>query len=278
MHAEGRGSAAYLLWYRGRAEILVDVGGGTSVALARAGVKPGELHTILISHLHPDHVADLPDLLWGEMVNGRKRDLDVVGPSAGDDFPDIDTFFERQFGASGAYPFMRTLRSGEDFHVPIRVVSVAEKRSEIVWQSAELVVRAYPVPHGKAPSLAYRIDGPGFSAVFGGDQTAVDPGFSAFAHGATLLILHAIVTNTAQGASIAKVVALPRDLAIQAANAQAQQIVLSHLMKDGAGGTDSQYWSLNDAASVLSSVVTATKARVSLAADFACYPLTSARN
>jgi ribonuclease BN (tRNA processing enzyme) len=278
MHGDGRGSAAYVFWYRGRAEILVDAGGGTSVALARVGVRPNELRTILISHLHPDHVADLPDLLWGEMVTGRKRDLDIVGPSAGEAFPDIKTFFDRQFGAGGAYPFMRSLLTGEDFRLRFRVVPVTEKRPEIVWRSDDLVVRSYPVPHGKAPSLAYRIDGPGFSAVLGGDQTGADPGFSIFTHGTTLLILHAIITNTAAGASIAKVVALPRNLGILATNAEAQQIVLSHLMKDEGGGVDARYWSLNDAASVLSTVAAATKARVSLAADLACYPLKTAKS
>ena len=76
MHREARGSAAYLLWHRGRPAAVVDMGGDTAMALARAGVDAGEIDTLLISHFHPDHVSGLPDFLWGESCRieiGRSR-------------------------------------------------------------------------------------------------------------------------------------------------------------------------------------------------------------
>lgn len=62
---------AFLITGAGRAPALIDTGygrsgpetaGRTPAALAAAGVRPEEIETILVSHLHPDHVGGLsPD-------------------------------------------------------------------------------------------------------------------------------------------------------------------------------------------------------------------------
>lgn len=81
MHAEGRGGSAYALWLSNRPAIVVDIGGDTPTALAHAGAGPGSVDVVLISHLHADHVAGLPDFLWGEMTAERRKALVVAdGP------------------------------------------------------------------------------------------------------------------------------------------------------------------------------------------------------
>src|SRR5690349_7493790 len=59
-----RASSGYLLWIDGKARMLVDIGGGTYLRFAQSGAKLSDLALIAISHLHPDHVSDLPALLW----------------------------------------------------------------------------------------------------------------------------------------------------------------------------------------------------------------------
>jgi ribonuclease BN (tRNA processing enzyme) len=59
-----RASAAYLLWIDGQARMLVDMGGGTYLRFGQSGADLSDLAMIAISHLHPDHVSDLPALLW----------------------------------------------------------------------------------------------------------------------------------------------------------------------------------------------------------------------
>ena len=77
-----RASAGYLVWRAGRAVVMVDAGGGTFLRFGEAGARLDDLSLLAISHLHPDHVADLPALLWlSEM--GRQRPLPIAGPSGG---------------------------------------------------------------------------------------------------------------------------------------------------------------------------------------------------
>ena len=59
-----RASSSYLLWIDGRARILVDMGGGAYHRFGQSLAKLEDLWMVGISHLHPDHVSDLPALLW----------------------------------------------------------------------------------------------------------------------------------------------------------------------------------------------------------------------
>jgi ribonuclease BN (tRNA processing enzyme) len=77
-----RASSSYLLWIDGKARMLVDIGGGANLRFAQSGAKLSDLALIAISHLHPDHVSDLPALLWLSQLQ-RKEPLPISGPSAG---------------------------------------------------------------------------------------------------------------------------------------------------------------------------------------------------
>src|ERR1700676_5645243 len=77
-----RASSSYLLWIGGQARMLVDMGGGAYLRFGQSGAKLSDLALVAISHLHPDHVSDLPALLWlSRQV--RQETLPIVGPSAG---------------------------------------------------------------------------------------------------------------------------------------------------------------------------------------------------
>lgn len=77
-----RASTSYLLWVDGQAKMLVDMGGGAYLRFGQSQAKLSDLALVAISHLHPDHVSDLPALLWlSHQV--RKEPLPIIGPSAG---------------------------------------------------------------------------------------------------------------------------------------------------------------------------------------------------
>src|SRR5262245_34544279 len=58
-----RSSSSYLLWVDGQARLLVDMGGGAHHRFGQARAKIEDLSLLAVSHLHPDHVSDLPALL-----------------------------------------------------------------------------------------------------------------------------------------------------------------------------------------------------------------------
>src|SRR3954462_11765809 len=100
-----RASTSYLLWVGGQAKMLVDMGGGSYLRFGQSEAKLSDLAFVAISHLHPDHVSDLPALLWLSH-QARSEPLPIVGPSAGkgvagppanDVAPDFATFLARLF-------------------------------------------------------------------------------------------------------------------------------------------------------------------------------------
>src|SRR5215469_9496456 len=91
-----RASASYLLWVGGQARMLVDLGGGSYLRFGQSQAKLSDLAMVGISHLHPDHVSDLPALLWLSQQM-RKEPLPIVGPSGNDVAPDFSTFLTRLF-------------------------------------------------------------------------------------------------------------------------------------------------------------------------------------
>lgn len=60
--------------------LLFDCGEGTQIAWRRAGWPFRPTRVILLSHLHADHVAGLPGVLFSVAHAGRTEPLTIVGP------------------------------------------------------------------------------------------------------------------------------------------------------------------------------------------------------
>ncbi|MBS4204125.1 MBL fold metallo-hydrolase [Lederbergia citrea] len=77
----GEASSGYLLEYDGF-KLLVDCGSAVLSQL-QTYIKPEELDAVILSHYHPDHVADIGvlqhALLIGKYVNGHSRNLPIYG-------------------------------------------------------------------------------------------------------------------------------------------------------------------------------------------------------
>ena len=65
----------------GSHRILLDCGEGTQIAFQKYGIGWSNLNTILISHLHGDHIFGLPGLLTSWSMLGRKKTLDIFSPA-----------------------------------------------------------------------------------------------------------------------------------------------------------------------------------------------------
>lgn len=60
--------------------VLVDCGATSLTALKLAGLDPGEVSTVVVSHLHGDHFGGLPFLVLDGQFSRRARPLRVLGP------------------------------------------------------------------------------------------------------------------------------------------------------------------------------------------------------
>src|SRR6185312_2271064 len=108
-----RANTSYLLWIGPQAKILLDAGGGAYVRFGQSQAKFGDLSMILVSHLHPDHVSDLPGILWSGRMT-RNDSLPIVGPSGDEAAPSFATFLSRQFDEkNGAFQVLGSVMATE---------------------------------------------------------------------------------------------------------------------------------------------------------------------
>jgi ribonuclease BN (tRNA processing enzyme) len=199
-----RASTSYLLWIDGQAKLLVDAGGGAFLRFGQAQAKLSDLSLVAISHFHPDHVSDLPALLWLSTY-ARKEILPIAGPSGNDLVPSFPTFLSRLFDAkTGAFQVLGTTLGGAPVagvgggvRLDVGVVDVTKAEPSTVFDRDGLTVTALGIPHGNIPALAYRVQTRNVSVVFSSDQNGTNPRFVDFAHGANVLIMHlAIAAGT----------------------------------------------------------------------------------
>lgn len=269
-----RASAGYLIWRDGRAVVMIDAGGGTYLRFGEAGAKLNDLSLLAISHLHPDHVSDLPALLWLSEL-ARKRPLKIAGPSGAGPFPAFDVFLERLFGAdAGAFPVLgATLgQSGRGVRLDVTVVDASADTAQRVLSDTGIEVRAIGVPHGDVPSIAWRVEVDGHSIVFGSDQTGADPEFIAFASGADVLVMHLGLSGQA-APPLTNLHARPAAVGQLAQAAKARRLVLSHLMKAPPAVPTAAWFSLFDLDQTVAEVGKHFSGPITPATDLQCIPI-----
>ena len=240
-----RASASYLVWIDGRSKILVDAGGGAFLRFGQAEARLADLSLIAISHLHPDHVSDLPALLWLSHTV-RKEPLAIAGPSGNDLVPSLPAFLRRLFDEkTGAFQVLGgTLggSSGRGVPLEVGVVDVTKGEPSTVFGQQDVAVTAIGIPHGNIPALAYRVRARNATIVFSTDQTGTDPRFAEFARGADVLVMHLAI---AAGAT-SQLHASPGVVGRVARDARVGRLVLSHIGQfdlDAAVAEVKQYYS-----------------------------------
>lgn len=228
-----RASSSYLVWLNGKARILVDVGGGSSLNFGRSGARMEDLDAILFSHFHVDHSADLPALIKSSFFDERRRDLPVYGPSASDWMPDTKDFLESLFGSKGAFRYLAAFlddRRGNGYRLTATVLDVENRKIQQAFSNQRLSVSAISVHHGPLPALAWRIELAGKSIVFSGDMNGDYHTLPLLAKDADILVAHNAVPEGARG--VERFLHMPPSVIGEiAAQAKPKQLVLSHRMK-----------------------------------------------
>ena len=224
---DGRASSSYLIWLDGKARVMVDAGGGSSLNFERSGARFEDLDAVLFTHLHIDHVADWPAYVKGGYFSERQRHLPVFGPEGNQLLPDIGDFQSRLF--TGAWPYMADAidDTPAPYKLPARAVS-----GESLWQQEleRLSISALSVNHGPLPALAWRVDVAGCGITFSGDTSARGDNLITLAQGSDLLIAHNAIPESGRG--IARRLHMPPSrIGEVAAQAAVAELLLSHRMQ-----------------------------------------------
>ena len=201
----------------GSVRLLFDCGRGATLRLAQLGVPLGSINRVFLTHLHSDHVIQLPDLLLtGWVGGGRSVPLEVWGPEGTRDMMDH---------LQQAFAFDIHMRRDVDEKAPEDGIKVMSHEIEqgIVFDQQGVKVTAFLVDHSPvAPAFGYRVDYRGHSAVLSGD-TRVSENLIRFAQGVDVLVHEVLDAETVRGF-------LPTN------PAAAEAILAKHTSPEQAGG------------------------------------------
>lgn len=166
----------------GGERLLFDCGRGITLRMAQAGISHGSISRLFLTHLHSDHVIQIPDLLLtGWVGGGRKIPLEVWGPEGTGSM--MGHLLQ-------AFVFDIHMRRDVDEKVAgdgIKVLS-HDIREGIVLDTQGIKVTAFLVDHSPVePAFGYRVDYRGHSVVLSGDTRASE-NLIRFARGADVVI------------------------------------------------------------------------------------------
>jgi ribonuclease Z len=193
---------------------------------------------VFLTHLHADHVGDMPTLLWSLAKGGRRDPVEVWGP-AGEYRPLGTRAFTQHLEAAHAWDMeslcghpgqsgARTITS----EVPYDAVATVYERNGVT-------ISSFPVIHILNGAVGYRLDYAGRSVVFSGDTRASRTVVEA-SDGADLLI-----HETFPAANVfAKKAGIPEDLAEAIVNGVHTSPAMAGKVFARAGARMSAMWHL----------------------------------
>ena len=166
----------------GGERFLFDCGRGATMRLTQVGVPIGTISRLFLTHLHSDHVIQIPDLVLTGWAGGRRTiPLEVWGPDGTRDMMDH---------IQQAFAFDIHMRRDVDEKLPAAGIQVVshDVRQGVVFNERGVKITAFLVDHGPVqPALGYRIDYRGRSVALSGD-TRVSENLIRFANGVDVLI------------------------------------------------------------------------------------------
>jgi ribonuclease Z len=110
---------------------LFDCGEGTQMQFRKAGLRPGKLRYIFISHLHGDHLFGLPGLLTSLHMAGCHQPIHLFAPV-------------------GITEYMQVHQRLCQFTLgyPLQIHEISDATPPIIWRSAEYHIEWQPLSHG----------------------------------------------------------------------------------------------------------------------------------
>ncbi len=228
--------------------LLVDAGPGSWRNTDLAGIPPGALSGVLLTHFHSDHIGELGEAAMQSWVGGRPKPLAVYGP------PGVERVvagFQEAYALDAGY---RIAHHGKK-HLPpdgakmeAHAVELPSPReAALVFERGGFKVLAFAVDHPPIePAYGYRIEFNGRSVVVSGD-TRKSENLVRHAKGADLLIHEALSPEmfergprllfergnarlSEMAADVPEYHASPVDAAEVASSAGVRHLVLTHVI------------------------------------------------
>lgn len=256
---------------------MIDFGLGATRAAHEAGLRGKNFRAGFITHLHSDHVVELPAFLlwnWGAPVDGFTTPVHILGPGQdpthprGSQLAGTASMVEHTLAAYSydtdirvsdeARPVLRDLVKAREIEVP------APGSTDIftVYEDELVKVTAVLVKHPPIfPALAFRFDTAYGSVTFSGDTAECDA-LADLASGTDILVHEAVNLDFFKGGNFSPAFLDHQRLSHTsaegagriAARAGARSLVLSHL----AGVATADQWKSTAASTYPGEITVAT--------------------
>lgn len=166
---------------------LLDCGHGATRQMVRANVNPADVKRVLLTHLHHDHIAELPYFVISSWILNRVGAPQIIGPAGTVRF--VGHLFE-----NGAFDLDLRARA----HYPARTANIEAMRPHVneyssegtIYQDEHVRISAIEVDHIEreiASCYGFRIEAEGKIVSYSGD-TKPCAGARKLAQDADLLI------------------------------------------------------------------------------------------
>ena len=215
-------TAIVLDWSNGT-RVLLDAGSGNSVLKngAELGILAQDIHQVLLTHQHGDHMGGLPH------IQGQRT---MLAPQA----PPLQVYSSEQALERVQRLFWATSITHS---VDQDGVTTADGRRVVSWhpsQEDEWVdlqgsVRAFSFPVDHIPgAVGWRVESDGVSVVFSGD-TRFCPRLAEAAQGASVLIHEVLSTESDKEGTMRRGHSTAAEAARIAAQAGVSQLIITHI-------------------------------------------------
>jgi ribonuclease Z len=150
-------------------KFIFDIGTGAAANLGSLEIPYDYLDKVFLSHLHTDHMGDMPALFVGGVVAGRLGPLRVWGPSGS----------EQQLGTGYSMRHLQEFVTwdveGRKGRLPSQALAIEVnefnymQQNQVVYEENGVIVRAWPAIHSIDGPVSYSLEWNGLKFVFGGD-------------------------------------------------------------------------------------------------------------
>ena len=224
--------------------LLVEAGRGVCMRLAAAGVLPLQLHAVLLTHLHSDHICDLNDVVTTRWVMAPvPMPLPIVGPPG---TAAVVAGMEAMLAPDVSYRIAHHDDLNEPPQLDVRELSTGTT-GVIAFEQGDVRVIAAGTDHKPVePTIGFRVEHDGKAVVLGGDGVPCD-GLDELCRGADVYVQTVLredlvrMVPSARFNDILDYHSSVEQAAQTAARAGVKVLVLTHQIPSPAPGSDDEW-------------------------------------
>jgi len=253
---------------------LFDLGSGGLKNFTGLGLPVTATTKVFLSHLHADHVGDMPTLLYSLAKAGRRDPVEVWGPAGATEALGTRAYADR-LQAAHAWDYA-SLR-GHPGQSGARAITteVPYDATTTVYERGGVTITSFPVIHMQDGAVGYRLDYAGRSVVFSGDTRPCLPLIDAAGGGVDLLIHETFPSPRVY----AQKAGVPLEFAEAVVNGVHTSPVMAGKVFDRVGARMSVMWHLavdhDTVGSAYADMRTAYDGPVTIAQDLTVFTLTA---